>query len=1365
MLSRTPGAALVVLSTSLTLFTVGHSAGARATAPQDASLPIEVGSVVRGRLDASDQRLTDGQHADSYVFQGRSGQQLIIRLEGAPLDAFLWLTDPRGRHVAVNDDSGGSLDALISGASLAMDGPYTVRVSSHDPGETGGYRLSIEEPSPVAAQPLAVGARVVGHLGGGATMSSGRPIVPYSFQARAGHVLELRLTTDDLDAEFWLVDPAGRVLSISPKATSLGTQRTDTVVFLPRADATYMLWVVGRETGVAGPYALDLLPSGMDGVAAALRGPRARGQLTPGDALLEGSFLLDVYRLEGEARSILDVGLDASFDGQLWLVDEVGRVLGDSDDTDVPERSRVAGVAMPAGGRVFVWVTGAYPGDGGAYDLTVYSPTGEARRGHAAYLPRLFGHSSPAGRPPLNQGPPSGEDRVSLTLRRVAGSQGAFDGNRSGPAGAQPLAKLPFVGADRCLGSTTAFTAKVKVCIGNRGAPLSSTVELSAPDGIVIDPSSMPVTVNPNSCTTVSPFSITSELAPSDVYGIVADVPGAGTDSEPMTVVEVSDVSTDAGDPYLGHDQGAIVEFTAAAEPAGAAFPAGQPVWSRAPAAAGDFVGPSTGTAVEWEQGDGFVSTALDDVVVTATCGASSEDEALTVTKTDLTIHKPPVIDNAEPAVPEADELTTGAQTFVNLDNDDQDTLYDTGTTDNAVAGEDEMTRLLLSLEPKDLNAGTVKLEPIAGAAAIKIWTAANKGAEYVLGTALNVPADFAVMGDQLVKELWVEGVAPHTVQRDTRLKLTYNRTPETTDSVALTILGLSTIDWVGMNNSINDDNALTADPNHRNPDGSALATTALRVFPDARVVAGALEAAARDRVQAAITLTVKPIEAVDVSFDSFDVDDPTANTAPIDSEAAAEDNRGTTPARSGAFTGEVGGVVTQSFDEVVETIAFRTTMQPGDNFRIVGNADTDFLADLRNVDSTVGASNDDKQRVWNAHVGGTLAQREIRDVAKYASRILTVWRFLHVEVDSMVAVPAPGNAQHNVVDRNLASITTAAGVAFQVFTSANIYAAQDTDADGVGDTTDNSAGLGRFENGSIRVGPAPGTTTNGLTGNTNTFAQRGAGIAIPFTVSNPPQADATGQVIALAGTTFTLNVTGGALVAAHNGGTITVAGVAMNITGVNVGASQVTVAALNNVPLRLHDDDDDTFLPRDPRTNFMQASNDPASNVYAPAYIRPRYDEGGTAGSDTHTVGFFLNTEDPAVYSWGSRANNADRFWVVYVLMAYQDSFQQMTADQDPDSEGGTGGSTAGVGGSLIYGETIRERGPTAGDGVNALEQRIVAHEVGHAMRLDHGDNTNSIPNNGLMNRSNQAGPTGAALRFIDRHLHELRSLNRPRS
>jgi len=383
------------------------------------------------------------------------------------------------------------------------------------------------------------------------------------------------------------------------------------------------------------------------------------------------------------------------------------------------------------------------------------------------------------------------------------------------------------------------------------------------------------------------------------------------------------------------------------------------------------------------------------------------EQLEIKVREVDLRIHKPKVIDPAETMIPEDEELCKGAQTFVNLDNDDNDGKFDTGTTDSEVPGEDEMVKVILRVGGADAS-GEAKLSAVAGADKVKVWTDASKKTEYPLGAALSVPGDFTPSGGALVKELWVEGIKPHTKQRETRLTLTFTSGDmQCEDEVALTILGIDKIEWVGRNNSRTHSNTLDLDvltwP-------AGLRPNAVRVFPGARVSGGALEAGDRDEVDVKVALTVKPVEAVSIYFDSFDVDDPTFASNPVDNEANERDNLGAAPHRDGRFDGETGGLKEQSFDEKEETFGFQVTMQPGDNFRVVGSGDKDYLAELENRDAVqdVGANtaerNVNKLRIVNKQVTGTPEAREVRSSASYVSNVLLVWRFLHTELDSYAA-------------------------------------------------------------------------------------------------------------------------------------------------------------------------------------------------------------------------------------------------------------------------------------------------------------------------------------------------------------------------
>lgn len=136
------------------------------------------------------------------------------------------------------------------------------------------------------------------------------------------------------------------------------------------------------------------------------------------------------------------------------------------------------------------------------------------------------------------------------------------------------------------------------------------------------------------------------------------------------------------------------------------------------------------------------------------------------------------------------------------------------------------------------------------------------------------------------------------------------------------------------------------------------------RVYPGRANPTGPL----RDTIS--ITAQVCPPEPdVTVYLTSNDIDDPSTDAAPVDSNGAlGNDNRGV-PGR-GTLAGEsptgVAAAVTDSFGRA--SIDFTVTMQPGDNFQIEA----------------------------------ARAQVELGSATSAKSGVVTVWRELHIELDDM---------------------------------------------------------------------------------------------------------------------------------------------------------------------------------------------------------------------------------------------------------------------------------------------------------------------------------------------------------------------------
>ncbi len=720
--------------------------------------------------------------------------------------------------------------------------------------------------------------------------------------------------------------------------------------------------------------------------------------------------------------------------------------------------------------------------------------------------------------------------------------------------------------------------------------------------------------------------------------------------------------------------------------------------------------------------------------------------------QSDLEIYKPGVIDTAQGMIADADEATVGSATFVNLDNDDNDAKFD-NTDDVVTGGDDELAKLTLKVK-NPFNGSQIKLSATSGGGDVKLWKQQDKAAAsaYTLGNAIPL-TDFVKVGDWFTKDLWVEGITAQNAARGTVLKLEQTFGANTaSDEAALTVIGVDKVEWVGYDNAFDDSNTLDADPNW--PAG--LTPSAKRVFPDMRVFASGggyvQDPQPRSIMRVKTTLSVAPPFAVKVYLRAFDMDDPSADSDAVDNEAGATDNRGA----AGTFGWQASGVTPNA--DVTKELSFAASetenqsdyivsMQPGDNYRLVANADNDFLLRLNNNDNELNvggaAANANKQRIVNQDipVATNPVDREVRQADKYTSDVLTVWRFLHVERDSMAALPAGSNE----ISGTVSDIVGTGAALTEVKTATNL-------ADGSNDldTAAPNTANGRFENGTLTVGTGATAVTitpitgNGTTGGTSRLvfpAASLAGLSFDAADTDPVFTDHnTGTItdVTKSGTTFvwTLNTTseGEADWSEFVGGTLTVGGVGtMSITAVNKAAGTMTTSSLN-IPFTVKDDDTAT-LPSLPDTGLMVTK-------YQPAYILPVFDGGGNPAYDKSNIAPSINVDTTSHAALDVQYNKAGAFesegwrkpeyWVAYVLQGYQGV---VTADYDPDGgaewgpHGINGGGTSFRRGSMVFAESladyVRQLGLTAANATE-LARRHVVHEIGYQFGL--ADNTGGI-------------------------------------
>ena len=136
---------------------------------------ITTGQSINGSLSPSDcqsaLRVIDGANprADRYSFDATAGQAVVISLDSADVDTYLYLVDANGSVIAENDDSraGGGSRIPSTGGFYVMpaSGRFQIEVTSFSSGQQGNYALSLTagsgsctyaiEPGEVRLTPLA----------------------------------------------------------------------------------------------------------------------------------------------------------------------------------------------------------------------------------------------------------------------------------------------------------------------------------------------------------------------------------------------------------------------------------------------------------------------------------------------------------------------------------------------------------------------------------------------------------------------------------------------------------------------------------------------------------------------------------------------------------------------------------------------------------------------------------------------------------------------------------------------------------------------------------------------------------------------------------------------------------------------------------------------------------------------------------------------------------------------------------------------------------------------------------------------------------------------------------------------------------
>jgi hypothetical protein len=451
-------------------------------------------------------------------------------------DAFLWLLNGEDQVIAIDDDTGDAMGALISRFSLPQTGTSLIAVGSHDAGETGAYTLSLNEAPWVNysggdPEEIFIGEQVSGDLTDSSPQfRTGQFFNAYRFEASPRQAVSIEMRSEQFDSYLWLLDNKGRVITVNDDRRGQITNGfASEIIFFPPISSTYFVVASSSTPIEIGKYDL-ILKTTHQPTQAKVLSETVSDKLDASDFQLNAGQYLDVYSFEGEIGKSVTIGLSSSgFDSYLRILDSAGNVLREDDDSGVKnDDALIEDFELPESGHYYVWVSSVFAGEHSDYVLSLNEPLPSPRRGLEIRT----------------------EESLKLVLnKKRIGEDFAEQGGRLSRKG------QPFTNAIRCVGDTTPYTAKVLVCVEK---PVKKdkkfVVKLSDthnPKGINISGSPQTVTIKKgNKCTTAGMTSsgypeiklTVKSGASADVYKIKAEVGGLGSDSEDMNVIDVQKI-------------------------------------------------------------------------------------------------------------------------------------------------------------------------------------------------------------------------------------------------------------------------------------------------------------------------------------------------------------------------------------------------------------------------------------------------------------------------------------------------------------------------------------------------------------------------------------------------------------------------------------------------------------------------------------------------------------------------------------------------------------------------------------------------------------------------------------------------------
>ncbi|MEP7287116.1 MAG: PPC domain-containing protein [Chloroflexota bacterium] len=345
----------------------------------------------RQTIALGDQRFsTLNADENLWSFEGKAGTILTLQMNvaGGSIDPALRLFAPDGSLVASDDNSGGGLNAMISGVKLPTTGTYLIQASGG--GQTGDYTLmllpgTIPLPTPLPTVTLAAPTPIQ------TAAPTTIPIVVTGSQIRIGQTIASQIPNPSYIDRFAVFGPAGTVISIgmfraagsklvpsfqvyAPNgkqvAQAAGVSGAIVSGFVLPVTGAYIIYPQADQNRSSGLYTLTV------GEGLILRDVDA-GAVTPDlptQGKLERTGDRQNWTLNIPANATFTVEVAPLQSGVAPLVDVLtldGKVLGTAQFAPATRTIKTGALLSPIQGAYHVRVAAAAGSSGGGYSLLV----------------------------------------------------------------------------------------------------------------------------------------------------------------------------------------------------------------------------------------------------------------------------------------------------------------------------------------------------------------------------------------------------------------------------------------------------------------------------------------------------------------------------------------------------------------------------------------------------------------------------------------------------------------------------------------------------------------------------------------------------------------------------------------------------------------------------------------------------------------------------------------------------------------------------------------------------------------------------------------------------------------------------------